>query len=137
MAKIVTDRQAELGHWLCSRTNGEYTGSGTYIGLEKAGVIVAATGYEDFNGASIRMHVAGDGKRWMTREFLWYAFHYPFCELNVKKIIGLVHSGNEDALKLDNHLGMVHEATIKDGVIDGDLLIFTMTKEQCRFLRKL
>lgn len=136
MAKIVTDKQDELGHWLCSRTGGEYTGGGSYVGLEKDGSIVAVVGYEDYNGASVRMHVAGEGRRWMTREYLWYCFYYPFEQIKVKKILGLVHSANVDAIRLDKHLGFVHEATITDAVPNGDLLILTMTKEQCRFLTK-
>lgn len=136
MARIVTDRQSELGHWLCSRTGGEYTGGGSYVGLEKDGSLVAVVGYEDYNGASVRMHVAGEGRRWMTRDYLWFCFYYPFEQMKVRKILGLVHSANADAIRLDKHLGFVHEATIADAVPDGDLLILTMTKEQCRFLRK-
>jgi len=134
LSTIITDRQSELGHWLCSRTGGEYTGSGAYIGLEKDGVIVAVSGYEDYNGASIRAHLAADGR--LSREFIWYGFYYPFCELKVKKIIGLVSSKNEKALKLDKHFGYIEEAIIKDAAPDGDLHILTMTKEQCRFLNK-
>ena len=132
---IVTDRQEELGRWLCARTGGEYTGGGRYIGWQKDGEIVAVCGYEDYNGASLRMHVAGEGQ-WMTKEFLWFSFYYPFEQLQIKKIIGLVDSNNHKALRLDKHLGMVHEATIKDGVPNGDLLILTMTKEQCRYLKR-
>lgn len=133
---IVTDRQDELGEWLCSRTGGQYVpGSGVYIGNELHGKIVAVAGYEDFNGASVRVHVAGEG-RWMTRDFLWYGFYYPFEEMKVKKIIGLVASTNLKALKLDLHFGYLHEATIQDAVPGGDLYILTMTKDQCRFLKK-
>jgi RimJ/RimL family protein N-acetyltransferase len=132
---IVCDRQDELGEWLCSRTGGKYVkGSEVYIGLETEGKIVAVAGYADFNGASIRVHLAVDGK--ITPEFLWYGFHYPFEELKVKKLIGLVSSNNKKALRLDKHFGYVEEAVIKDAVPEGDLHILTMTKEQCRFLRK-
>ena len=132
---IVVDRQDELGEWLCSRTGGQYVkGDGTYIGLETGGTIVAVAGYSDFNGASCRAHLAVDGK--ITPEFLWFGFYYPFEQLKVKKIIGLVSSLNKKALKLDKHFGYVEEAVIKDAVPNGDLHILTMTKEQCRYLRK-
>ena len=130
---IVCDRQDELGQWLCQKTGGKYVpGSEQYIGLETDGKIVAVAGYADYNGASIRVHLAVDGK--ITPEFLKFGFQYPFEQLKVKKLIGLVSSANKKALKLDKHFGYVEEAVIKDAVPDGDLHILTMTKDQCRFL---
>lgn len=134
MKQIISEPKDILGQWLCSRTGGIYTGEGQYIGLVENGQIIACVGFEDYNGASIRMHVAGEGKRWLTRDYLKFCFWYPFEQLKVKKIIGLVSSKNEQALRFDKHLGMVHEATIKDAAPDGDLLILTYTKEQCKFL---
>lgn len=120
---------------MCKRTGGRYIkGDGTYIGLETDGKIVAVAGYDGYNGASIRVHLAVDGK--ITPEFLWYGFYYPFEELKVKKLIGLVASTNHKALRLDKHFGYVEEAVIKDAVPYGDLHILTMTKDQCRYLTR-
>lgn len=131
--KIITDDQERIGQWLHERIKGVYApGLGAYIGLEKDGVIIAATGYEDFTGTSVRTHIAVEGR--ITKEFLRYIFWYPFEHLQVKKLIGLVSSGNEKALKLDKHFGFVEEAVVKDVYNDGDLHILTMTKEQCKFL---
>ena len=131
---IVCDRQKELGEWIAKRTGGKYVeGEQRYIGLETDGKIVAVAAYAGCNGASVYAHLAIDGK--ITPEFLWFGFYYPFEQLKVKKIIGLVASTNTKALRLDLHFGYVHEATIKDAAPDGDLLVLTMTKEQCRFLR--
>lgn len=120
---------------MCSRQGAHFgLNSGYYIGNEKNGKIVAVTGFDNYNGASISMHIAGDGKRWMTKEYLWFCFYYPFEQLKVKKIVGLVSSANQDAMRFDLHLGFVHEATIKDAHPDGDLNVLTMTKDQCKFL---
>lgn len=132
-AKIITDDQERIGLWLHERIKGIYSPNlGSYIGLEKDGQIIAATGYEDYTGKSVRTHIAVEGK--ITKEFLRYIFWYPFNQLKVKKLIGLVSSGNEKALKLDKNFGFVEEAVVKDVYEDGDLHILTMTKEQCRFL---
>lgn len=80
------------------------------------------------------MHLAVDGK--ITPEFLWYGFYYPFEELKVRKLIGIVASTNEKALRLDKHFGYVTEAIIKDAAPTGDLHILTMTKDQCRYLTR-
>lgn len=133
MAKIITDDQARIGKWLNEKIKGEFAeGIGTYIGLEKDGEIIAATGYESYTGKSVRTHIAIEGK--ITKEFLRFIFWYPFEQLKVKKLIGLVSSGNEKALKLDKNFGFVEEAIVKDVYEDGDLHVLTMTKEQCRFL---
>lgn len=134
-AKIKTDDQDQLGAWLCERTGGSYLpGAGTYIGLEKNGILCAVVGFEDYNGASIRMHVAAEGKRWMIREYLWFCFYYPFEQLGVKQIIGLVSSANRQAIDFDLHLGFQHVATIPEGCPDGDMLILTMNRAACKFL---
>lgn len=120
---------------MCARAGGEPIG-GQYIGLEKDGKIIAVCGYDNFNGASIQMHIAGEGKRWLNREFLWYCFHYPFNELKVNLVVGLVPSSNKDALRFDTHLGFQVEHTVKNAHPLGDIVILTMTREQCKYLEK-
>ena len=135
-AKIKTDNQARLGKWLCERTGGTYVpGAGTYIGLERNGNLCAVVGYEDFNGASVRMHVAAEnGRRWMVKDYLWFCFYYPFEQLGVKQIIGLVSSANKQAFDFDMNLGFKHVATVPNACPDGDMLILTMNRAECRFL---
>lgn len=134
MRSITSEPKEILGRWLCERTGGTYTGEGQYIGLVEDGQIIACVGFEDYNGSSIRMHVAGEGKRWLTREYLRFCFWYPFEQLKVKKVIGLVDSSNEQALRFDRHLGMIEEGRIKDAAPNGDLIIMTYTKQQCKYL---
>lgn len=125
-----------IGPWVTERTGGVYyPGSGQAIGLEKDGVLVAGVLYDNFNGRSVQMHVASDGtRRWMTKQYLLRCFDYPFHQLKVRKIIGQVDSENSDALKFDLALGFVVEAVIKDASRKGDLMILTMTPEQCRWI---
>jgi RimJ/RimL family protein N-acetyltransferase len=115
-------------------TGGEYHGGGQGIGLDRDGELIAGVLYDNFNGKSVCMHVAGVGN-WLNRDFLRVCFDYPFNQMKVGKLIGLVDSGNAKALKFDRHLGFVSEALIKDAGKTGDLHILTMTREQCRFLK--
>jgi RimJ/RimL family protein N-acetyltransferase len=129
-----------VGPWVAARTGGQYfPNSGVQaIGLTKiegaSEALVAGVTYEHYNGRTIAMHVAGEGSDWMTREFLTAAFRYPFEQLRVHKIIGLVDSTNKEARRLDEHLGFRMEARVKDAAPKGDLLIYTMTRAECRFL---
>ena len=124
-----------VGQWVCERTGGTYfEGSGQGIGLEKNGELIAGVVFDDYNHRSVRMHVAAIGKRWMNYAYLWTCFDYPFNQLKVNKIIGLVDSTNADARKFDEHIGFNLEAVIPDAGREGDLLIYTMTRQQCRWL---
>jgi L-amino acid N-acyltransferase YncA len=126
-----------LCRWVAQRTGGQYfDGSGTSLGWAVDGDIVAGVMYDNFTGRAVQMHVASDGSRqWMRREFLKTVFDYPFNQLKVNKVIGIVDSTNTDALRFDHHLGFVTEAIIKDAGKHGDLHILSMTRQQCRFLK--
>lgn len=136
MKVVVTGKDHIFGPWLAERLKTSWLpGRGHVIGLweEDLGP-VAACFYESYNGASVLGHLAGVGKKWMNREFLWYCFYYPFEELRINKILGLVESTNAEARRLDEHLGFTLEATLKDAAPNGDLLIYSMVKDQCRWL---
>lgn len=121
--------------WVAPKTGGTYyAGSGQGIGWEKDGELVAGVIFDNCTGRSVQMHVAGIGKRWLVREYLKVCFDYPFRQLGVCKIIGIVDSTNADALRFDRHLGFVEEAVIKDAGKHGDLHILSMTRQQCRFI---
>lgn len=105
---------------------------GQAIGIERRGKIECGVLFDEFNQASIRMHVALEGR--MTPEFLWYIFYYPFMECKVNKIIALVPSTKENVLKFDKHIGFVEEYRIKDAHPGGDTVILSMTLQQCKYL---
>lgn len=123
-----------VGQWVANRVNGVFTPeNSSCIGLlDKDGNLVAGVWYESYTKTSIIAHIAIEGR--MSKEFLSVIFNYPFVQLGVNKIIGIVNSSNEDALRLDNKLGFVEEARIKDVYPDGDMVLLTMTKDKCRFL---
>ena len=122
--------------WVADRTTTTYyPGSGQGIGIEKNGEIVCGVLFEGYNGQSIQIHVALDPKGRMTREWLFVLFDYAFRQLKVNKIIGVVDSTNEAALRFDKHIGFVEEAVIAGAGKHGDMHILTMTRKQCRFLK--
>lgn len=106
------------------------------IGLKRDGELVAGILYERWTPHSVWVHLASvPGKRWANRDFLYYCFAYPFLQVGVTKLLGFVESSNMEARKLDEHLGFVQEAVLTNCTMDGgDAIIYSMTKEQCRFL---
>jgi len=98
------------------------------------GKLVAGVVYENYNTVSISAHIWIEERRQPSKEWMAAIFDYPFNRLGIHKIIGRVYSGNDEAVRLDTKFGFIHEATIKDFCPDGDLFIYTMTREQCRIL---
>lgn len=124
--------------WVAKRTN-EYGnfGSAVGIGWKRHGALVAGVVYSDFNGANMLMHVASDESRhWLTREYLRVCFDYPFNQAKVKRVTGLVGEGNMAARRFDEHLGFVLETRLKDAHPTGDLLVYCMTRNNCRWINE-
>ena len=55
----------------------------------------------------------------------------------MKRITGIVASSNEAARKFDEHLGFELEAILLGAHPDGDLLVYKMTADKCRWLKDL
>lgn len=132
--RIIFDAEI-VGPWVSERAGGEFERKISAIGLVRNDKLVAGVVFSDyFHNRSVCMHVAAEGKYWMTREYLRVCFDYPFNQLRVNKILGLVDSTNHSARRFDEHLGFVLEHAIRDAGRVGDLLIYSMTRQQCRFL---
>lgn len=138
MKTLVFHEPDAVAAWAMRLMDGDWQpGRGTAIGLKEDGELIAAAVYDSYNGRSLCMHVAAlPGRFWCTRDFRYYCFAYPFYQLKVSKILGMVASTNLAARRFDENLGFVLEATLKDAHPGGDLLIYSMTKDQCRWLKQ-
>lgn len=103
------------------------------IGLEKDGKLTAGVLYDYYNKASVNMHVVIEGN--ITRSFLFTCFWYPFVQLGVKRVTGLVPEDNLKARRFDEHLGFILEARLKDAAPHGDMLVYRMLREECKWIK--
>ena len=78
---------------------------------------------------------ATDGKNRLNREFLWFMSFYPFEQLKVEKVISPIESSNLASIRWVEKYGMTLEATLKDAAPKGDLLLYTIRREQCKWLQ--
>lgn len=124
----VVDWMASQGHEFKAR---EAQG----IGWAEKGELIAGVAYTDFNGANLCMHVvAVPGRRWLRREYLWTCFDYPFNQCKVQRVTGLVGEGNLEARRFDEHLGFVLETTLQGAHPSGDLLVYVLWKDRCKWI---
>lgn len=133
---IISNDAQKIGMWLANKQNKKYyqNDSAVYIAWEHNKQIKAAVMFDNYiENGSIEMHLSIDG--FGNKKLLHLAYHYPFEQLKIKKIIAKIYSSNEKCLKLALKAGFILEHTIKEAGINCDLLILTMTKKQCRFLK--
>lgn len=134
MRRVVTNNQAHLRAWISGVLGIKFDEHTTCIGQEIDGEVKAVIAYTNFQEKSCCMHVAAIQNNWISKDLLWAAFDYPFNILKVNVILATVASTNEEALKLDRHLGFIDKAYIEDAHTDGDLVILAMRRENCRWL---
>lgn len=123
--------------WVGDRTDEDDFGPGSIaIGLEEDNELIAGVAFNMYTKASICMHVAAmPGKRWMTRDFLWRSFAYPFIQLGCNRVTGLVREDNFVAQKFDEHLGFKREGLLRRACTDGqNMILYGMLREECRWL---
>ena len=134
MRRVTTENQLHLRAWIGNILGIKFDSNTMCIGQEIDGEIGAVVAYTNFQDKSCCMHTAALVPNWISKDLLWACFDYPFNILKVKVILATVASTNEEALKLDRHLGFVDKAYIEDAHTDGDLVILAMRRENCRWL---
>jgi hypothetical protein len=105
------------------------------IGQMRDGILVAGVMYDEYTGASISMHARIDSPGAITKKFWRMCFDYPFNQLKVKRITGLIKATNARSRRLVSHLGGHIEAVLSDYFPDGDGIVYIMRREDCRCLK--
>ena len=132
---MITSDKLIVGPWVAKKICGSFhPESSEAIGLERRGAMVAGVIYENWNGRSVVCHIAVQGL--MTPSYLYAIFHYPFVYGGLDKIIAPVASSNEESIRFVEKLGFRKEAQILDAHPDGSILLYTMSKDQCRFIKE-
>lgn len=122
--------------WVKERTGGGdyYPGSCAAIGRIKDGKIAGGIYYEHYNGVNIWCHIASDDPRWLNREFLRMIFDYPFRRCGVKRMTAPVIWNNDKCRKFVERLGFEIESVMVNAHPEGDVIIYRLLKEDCKWL---
>jgi RimJ/RimL family protein N-acetyltransferase len=101
----------------------------------RGGELLGGVIFTDYTRASITVHMAGFMKNWANRDLIWCVFHYAFNQLGVGKVFGQVPASNEESMRNTLKLGFSVETRVKDVFVDGDLVVVSMYRDQCRWLK--
>lgn len=137
-ARLIYGEEERLLAWASQRSGVTYRRDAYTLGLERDGEIRAVVVFDTFSETDCCMHIASDGTRaWMSKDLLLSAFAYPFTQLRLLRVTGLVPADNEAALRFDEHLGFVREGYHpKAGPGGKDLISMGLLREACRFIPK-
>lgn len=103
--------------------------------VTQEGNVLGGVIYDGYTEGCIFMHQAAFNKYWLGGNMLWLVFDYPFNQLKVNKVAGTIPSYREDLIAFNQKLGFKEEARIRDAYPDGDLIVMTMPREACRWLK--
>jgi RimJ/RimL family protein N-acetyltransferase len=70
---------------------------------------------------------------WLTRGFLRVVFAYLFGQLHLQRVTGRIHDDNAAAIEASTRLGFVHEGTLRHARRGGDVLVYGLIREECRY----
>lgn len=123
----------EIGHWAAERLGmGFHEQRSRALGLVKDGKIIAGVIYENWNRRSIMVHMVAEGR--LNRAFISAIFHYAYRVCAVEKVLCPVTSSNTQSRRLVQHMGFCEEARLQDCHPDGDIVLYTLKRDDCRFL---
>lgn len=107
------------------------------VAVDASGAVRGGVLYDFWCENSVQVHMATETPM-AWRCLLPGVFEYPFQEAGRNVLIGSVRGGNAKSLAMAASLGFEVEARIWDGYAVGeDLVIITMRRESCRWLREV
>ena len=134
---LVWDSPDTVNDWIASRHGGRaHEGKCSALGWEENGKLVAGLVFHDSNGSHCLVNIALDGKRFPVG-LLKAGLRYGFLQLQLKRLTFIISEANIASQRLCAQLGAVHEATLRDADINGNLLIYALFPENCKIWSRL
>ena len=136
MRFVIATHKEQLAEWARVRVPGVESFGGAYqaLGLVDAERIWAAVIYTDYSRFNICMHVAAEGRQWMTKGFLFAVFDYPFNQLQVDRVTAFVASKNLRSRRFVEHIGFTREGALREAHHGDDLIAYGMLRRECRWI---
>ena len=106
------------------------------IGIVKDGKLIAGIVYNNYlPNVSIEMSIFSIDKRWATRHNIKALFHYPFTQLNLRRVTALCSANEGDIMNFLKRLGFTQEGIHREAhPHGGDSISYGMLKTECRYL---
>ncbi len=135
MIEIIYGEDERLVSWAENVIGCQFRNDAKAIGLSSDKEIIAVTVFDGFSQCDCNIHIASNKTgHWLNRKFLISSFAYPFIQLKLRRVTGLVPAKNTNALKFDLHLGFTQEGICRHALPDDDIIILGLLREDCRYI---
>lgn len=134
MEIVINDPRA--GEWVRERTPKVHSWMGEFKSLAalEGDEIIGAVVYDAFTPYECCIHVRLEKPGCKEPRILREVFAYPFEQLGLKRLTGLVSSRNEKGQQLCEWLGFRLEGRKMLALGDEDELVYGLTRENCSWL---
>ena len=134
---LISQPQHALRHWLCERVGYVPTKGMVCLGQwdNDAEELIAVAGFDGWSGHIVELLCAGTpGRHWLSKDMLVQMFRLAFIVKNVNIVITRVSTNNAVSLRATEKVGFTEQCRLKDGADDGDLIIYGLYRDECRWL---
>lgn len=105
------------------------------VGVLREGELVAVVAWSNFVWPDIHVHMASTTPRWCTRSHVREILHYPFRQLQCKRVTALTEITNQRARAFLCHLGFRQEGIHPDACPNGDVVsLGLLARDAARWL---
>lgn len=125
-----------VGEWVREKTQKVHSWMGEFKSLAaiEGEEIVGAVVYDAFTPYECCIHVRLDKPGCKTPGVLRQVFAYPFEQLGLKRLTGLVAKTNQKGHKLCTYLGFHFEGVKQSALGDDDEVIYGLLRENCKWV---
>ena len=102
--------------------------------VNESGQFLGGVAYSNFTAFDCCVDIASTSPYFLTRDTLRAFFSYPFLQLGLKRITGIVREDNARAMSLDLRLGFTPEGSLRNYFGDRSGIIMGMLREECRWI---
>lgn len=91
--------------------------------------------YNHFTPGNCEVHVVAESPRFANRHTIREFFAYPFLQLGLNRLTGIVHTSNRRSLEGAQRLGFRVEGLLRDWYgKDQHGILLGMTREECKWV---
>lgn len=136
MKRAVYDQKEKCMAWAEEVIGHTFGPNAHCVGLVDGDALRAVTVWDDFSPWNCTMSIASDGsRRWMTRDFLFRSFAYPFIQLGLRRATVVIAADNDASIRLALHIGFTVEcARVPELFGDKDGIVMGMLRKDCRWI---
>lgn len=133
---LIWDQPEIINSWVDAH-HGGVCAPGTFTALGWASPeLTAGLVFYSSNGKNCFVNIAIEGKRF-PRGLLRAGLYYAYSQLKLKRLTFSIEEANLPSQNLVTRLGAVHEATLRDAGLTGNLLIYALFPENCKIWSRI